>query len=240
MAENERIVQAASDGITFTATATVSSRHYMATTHLWTARRSAQLCKEREESTTDAKAGDVEHRSYAITAVLSSVAFLEGLVNEVLGDVADTPPGDTNPRTEGIPSSACAMIRTLWVESKLESKLQLLEKYQLALACAGQPRLELGEEPFQSASLLVRLRNALVHFKPEWQEHEEPHKFKSQLKGRFEDSQLGGDPWYPNKCLGAGCASWACDTATALADEWWQRMGIVRDYSGDFEVWPSP
>ncbi|MCJ0892902.1 hypothetical protein MTX35_11610 [Rhodococcus sp. ARC_M12] len=219
----------------------VASRHYLATQHLWTAQHAARLCGEVETALRKTQVGNVvEHRSHAVTAVLSSVAYLECLVNQVFQDVADTEQGQPNSRTEGITEAAQSLMRTLWTDARLDTKLTVIDKYQLALLCVGKPRLETGRDPVQSAALLVRLRNELVHFKPEWHDHADEHRFERQLKNRFADSRLPGDPWFPNKCLGAGCASWACDTASALAVEWWSRMGLTFDYSADMRDWANP
>ncbi|WP_052060546.1 hypothetical protein [Rhodococcoides fascians] len=222
-------------------TAGVASRHYLATQHLWTAQHAARLCGEVELSFLDSESGyPAEHRAHALTAVLSSVAFLECLVNQVFQDVADTAPDTPNSRIDGISEAARDTMRVLWTEAKLDEKLSVLDKYQLALTCTGKPRFSSGRDPFQSGDLLIKLRNKLVHFKPEWHDHANEHKFEKHLKGRFADCQLPGDPWFPNKCLGAGCASWACNTAVALADDWWSQLGLSFDYRADLESWGRP
>ena len=47
-------------------------------------------------------------------------------------------------------------------------RLPILEKYQMAIFLAGKEPLPEGREPYQPADLLIALRNALVHFRPEW------------------------------------------------------------------------
>jgi hypothetical protein len=63
--------------------ATISTRNYLSAQHLWTARHKAELCRQREVAIAGKRPIDVQHRSYATTAVLMSVAFLEATVNEV-------------------------------------------------------------------------------------------------------------------------------------------------------------
>lgn len=151
--------------LTVSASAKVSSRHYFATRHLWMARHSARLCQERESALVSANQvnGDIEHSSLAVTAVLSSVAFLEALVNEVFLDVVDTPLGQENRRNDGITDDAADLMRNLW-----EDRASILDKYQLALVCARKPKFETGGTLYQKVNLLIKLRNELVHFKPEW------------------------------------------------------------------------
>ena len=41
------------------------------------------------------------------------------------------------------------------------------------------------------------------------------------------------NPWFPDRCLGAGCAAWSASTARAVADEWTKRLGLPRFYELD-------
>lgn len=80
----------------------VSIRSYMAPEHLWSARHTTRLCREIEKREEATGIINRPHRSYAISAVLSSVAFLESYINEILQDVADSPRGELNSRCVGI------------------------------------------------------------------------------------------------------------------------------------------
>jgi hypothetical protein len=236
----ESIEEGGSLEVTVTATAAGATRFYMASNHLWTARHAAQLCAERESQIANTDSQDMEHRSFVCTAVFFAVAFLEGLVNEVLGDAADPILGQENSHGAGITGNAESILNELWLgPAKLEERLQPLVKYQLALACAGKARLETGDDPYQSALILLKLRNALVHFKPDWQADDEP-PLEKQLKGRFAENPQQIGQWYPYRALSAGCAEWACTTATNLADEWSQRLGLSWDYRAQFADWRAP
>ena len=72
--------------INFHTHVTASVRPGFTVQHLWTARRAAWLCKQREQYLvdTDYRNIDRQHRSHAITAVLSAVAFVEAFVNDVI------------------------------------------------------------------------------------------------------------------------------------------------------------
>jgi hypothetical protein len=218
--------------------ASVSMRGYMANQHLWNARREAWLCGQREEMLVNRNVRNIDrtHRSHAITAVLSAVAFLEAIVNEVWQDAADSEPGELTPYTQGIPDTAIATMRELWNgKQDSERMLSLLSKFQVALVCAGHDRMDKGTEPYQSAAVLVDLRNALVHFKPRWwhDDGRDEAKFirslRDKLAGR-ENRQSIGEPWFPNKVLGAGCADWASNSVIAFARDWHGRMGLAFDF----------
>ncbi len=36
-----------------------------------------------------------------------------------------------------------------------------------------------------------------------------------------------GNPFFPDKCLGHGCAKWALESSVEFADAFFSRMGIV-------------
>lgn len=52
------------------------------------------------------------------------------------------------------------------------------------------------------------------------------------LAGKFATNQLtgAGNPFYPDKVLGAGCDRWAINAAVAFADEFLHRLGIAATY----------
>ena len=84
--ENEKQL---SDSVGISDELAISSRHYLALEHLWAALNNARLCRELERQLMNKVAFDSEHRAYAMGAVISSVAFLEALVNETYEDAGD-------------------------------------------------------------------------------------------------------------------------------------------------------
>ncbi len=224
--------------------ARVQIRQGFATQHLWTARHMARLCAEREaELLKQGVSSDVQHRSYAVTAVISAVAFLEAHINEAFADAADDNPV-VRQQIANVPQNAADLMGKLWDDREVKAgeRLSILAKYQLALVCSGKPMMESDRNPYQHARKLISLRNALVHFKIEWQWHDVAYKLEKELKpAGFQENQLHiGAPWYPNKCLGAGCAQWACDTAHSFVSAWRNQMDIVRAHDEDLASWAAP
>jgi hypothetical protein len=162
-----------------------------------------------------------------------SVASLEALSNEILVDARDGHPT----ALQGLSSAQVDEIEKL---SRLPQtdRLTLLEKYEaIHLMLLGEdiPR---GEEPYQSAFLLIRLRNALVHFFPESLPatgstgEAELHRLERSLKGRFPENPRisAGNPWYPDRALGAGCATWAVSSTRAFAKAFCERVSLKVPY----------
>jgi hypothetical protein len=226
----------------------VSSRHYEAGLHLWSARHYARLCTELESKRqSEAPLIDIQHRAYATSAVLSSAVFLESLVNEVFQDAADDTAGQVSLRIGPLGERAIALMGEFWNASEQGGRyIGVLDKFQMALLFAEKQKLDRGANPYQDAKLLVDIRNKLVHFRPAWRTPSEETQLEQVLKTKFPENALlagSGNSWFPHKCLGAGCAQWSWRTARALADEWTERLGITRFYGEARDLaneWPTP
>lgn len=215
---------------------TPTSRHYLAVQHLRFAKINARLCEAREKRYTGKKDFDFQHRAYATSAIMMSVAFLEALVNEVYIDALDRADGNANERIAPLDEDAGLLMAEFWRTTEgARRHVPVLDKYQTALRLAKIEPFSRGEVLFQDAERLVALRNALVHFKPETQEHGVETKFEKNFKGRFEDNQLVPEthPWFPSRALGAGAAAWACRTSRKFASEWVIALGIDENYRND-------
>ena len=74
---------------------------------------------------------------------------------------------------------------------------------------------------------LGKIRNALIHYRPEWDNEQKEHKkLKERLSGRFALNKHGAGLWFPHQCLGAGCAAWATNQAESFMTDFCQRLGI--------------
>lgn len=106
----------AEERIEITASAKVAVRQYFATQHLWAAQHFTQECAELEGDLIARRDGtpNLKHRSMAVAAVFSSVAFLEALVNEVLQDAADGLHDRVGFRADGIVDPAAKLLGGLW------------------------------------------------------------------------------------------------------------------------------
>jgi hypothetical protein len=142
-----------------------SIRANLALNQLQAARRFALQCGETETANLGQPLGPFFDtiRDSVIASVILSVLSLEANINEHFVDpeVKDT--------FEGLSNNA----REKLVE--LMGNARILAKYQHVLDIRGKPRFDHGSQPYQDTELLVRLRNALVHFKPEWDNEQTEH-----------------------------------------------------------------
>ena len=162
------------------------------------------------------------HRAYIVGAVVSAVMGLEGCINEIYLDACDK--SQTN--LAGLAEGAMNLLALWW--PVIESRPILL-KYQHALLLLGKPVLPKGESPYQDTDSLILLRNALTHYKPEWDDSLDVHaSLEARLTGRFALNPLSTEAslWFPHRCLGSGCAHWAVDTAEAFVRTFCVQLGI--------------
>ncbi|SDH18900.1 hypothetical protein [Pseudonocardia oroxyli] len=223
------------DEVRITDSVSVASRHYLSAEHLWSALHAARRSRELEAEVAG-PGFDPEHRSYVISALLSAVAFLEAVVNEVFEDAVDR-----NDRVKPLGLRCTELMAETWATS--ERSLGTLERYQLALLMADKARFGKGENPYQDASSVIGIRNSLTHFKPRWHQHGEVEKLEKSLSGKFDLNPYlaeTGNPWFPGKVLSAGCAEWAVNSCRLLAQGWSDRLGLPRYFDESVAEWKSP
>lgn len=216
---------------------TISSRHYLSISHLSAAALFAQQCRDIESTARTTPVDNPQrrqHNAYAVSSVIVSAAFLEATINELFSDCSDAHSTDW---TVCLPASS--LMGRLWKKGiPRTASYSILEKYEIALELNGKPAINTSKNPYQDVRLLVELRNALIHYEPETivshSGHEAPklHKFEKRFAGKFPTNPLTGlgNPFYPDKLLGSGCAHWAVRAAVAFTDEFFQKLGTTPTY----------
>lgn len=161
-----------------------------------------------------------EDLAYATGAVISSVAFLEAVINEFF--------------------QYCLFFREPWL-AKLDDEIlltlcdkwktksfpdkKILEKYTHAYGIILKKGIT-NDLYIKDITDLIELRHTLVHYKPMWQTVEptledpyltiaDPYDIQ-QLIGRFKENIFfsnSKNPFFPHRCLGAGCALWAVNSS---------------------------
>jgi hypothetical protein len=207
--------------------AEVLMRAYFSSYHSWAARHFTRLVTDIQNRHTGAPRFDIAHRAYVTGAVFSAAALLEATINELYDDIVDNHPSEVAALSKEIKT----LLAILWDESEQYSieRWSILDKYQVALRCSSSPVFDKGQDPYQSAALLVKLRNAIVHARPETRGTADVDSFSQALQKRFPPCRLmanSANPYYPDHCLGAGCASWAVTTAETFTEEFFMRLGI--------------
>jgi hypothetical protein len=164
----------------------------------------------------------MEHRSYAIGAVIAAASYLEAAINELYLEAVDRNRNTFPPERLRL----AELMSHVWEDVE---QMTVLAKYQVALTLAEVQPYPKGENPHQAVDGLLRLRNALVHYKPEWDtELEEHRRLEERLGKRFKQSRLSSprQAFFPHRCLGHGCAAWATTTALGFYRDFMVRLGL--------------
>ncbi len=149
-----------------------------------------------------------EIMSYASAAVLSSVAGVESYINELFVNELHI---DTARYLENQDSE---LLSKMWFD--LERK-DVLDKCDWFLYLRNKSCLRKGVKTYQDMADLIKVRNVLIHFKPEWQDEEKEHmKIGKKLLGKFAPSpfisQSAG--FFPQRCMSHGLAEWSVNSAS--------------------------
>ena len=126
---------------------------------------------------------------------MASVAFLESTINEFFHDLK--------------------INQSEWKDFNLEGKYKFIYKKIL------NDELDTEGTTYIDFIYLIYLRNRLMHFKLKWQttdpDEDDQYDMRRRLENKFKKNpfrEITGNPYFPDKCLGAGCAEWSINVAT--------------------------
>ena len=200
------------------AAGTATMRINLAIPHLTSAAACSRRTQELEISHSGEPVGPFwdEILAQATAAVLISVAALEAYVNELFID-----------HEKVLPELRVEVMTKLWELYELKPPLEKLE-FALLLK-QGQP-FDRGAKPYQDVAALIKLRNGLVHFKPEWFDQQKEHATLSTiLAAKVKSSPfLLAEPLFPRAWAGSNCTIWAVRSVSQLIVEFERRAGIER------------
>ena len=198
---------------------TVLQKSAFAVQHLMAASRFSKQCGEVEKRHSGQPLGPFFSEQIACVSatIMLCVASLESNINEylsespaVLAEIAEhlkrdphAPPAD---------------------------RLPVLKKYQWVLAIKRLPQFAKGNKPYQNVARLIALRNALVHFQPEWHHQQKQHKhLKECLKAKFELSPFitqDSGVFFPQRFVSHGCTKWAVQSSLTFMKDFSDRLGL--------------
>lgn len=197
--------------------AKIRQRSAFAVQHMMAAARFSRMCGEIEIANREQPLGEFFDRQIgAVSAtVMLATASLESNINEYLCEPEQV-------FQNLLKDSPHTLVQLLEQKS-------ILEKYQSVLSFRGVAEYAAGEPPYQDVDALIKLRNALVHFKPEWHDEQELHrKIEGRLKGRFEINPAIGENgvFFPQQCMSYGCTKWAVNIALEFMRDFSERSGL--------------
>ena len=225
------------DNIIISRQATAKSRANLSYQHMQEAIHLAELSQDCEAANAGNTFADGDffnhHRAYVVGSIMTSVASIEARINEFYLDATDNLLGSI------LDTSQQGLLAELW-QPLDEKRVSILQKYQIALAAIECSKFDTSKGPYQDVSLLIDLRNMLVHFKPEWDNDQKKHKkIEQKLQGRFELNPFWPKEdsiFFPFKCLSHGCACWAVRSSMNFILEFFTLTG-VDSRTNQFKIW---
>jgi hypothetical protein len=180
----------------------------------------AALCRrvgEVETANSGKEFGEFWHDIFANAtgAVFASIASLESYANELFIDHKTV-----------FPELRVEVMAKLW---ELFEQKPTLEKFEFALLIKNAPAFDRGASPYQEIAAIIRLRNGLIHFKPEWFSEQEEHaRISSILMHRATLSPFfaATEPLFPRGWTSHATVKWVVRSVLAFVLEFEQRAKI--------------
>ena len=183
----------------------------------------------------------LRHEAFILNALFSTVAFLESTINELWSDAADDAFFFADAKSE-------ALLRAVgekWNNENYFDRTPLPAKYQKVLEIGNMPFFPDDDPDFSGIKDLIMIRNYLMHYRREWvtipsegaisvpaETHAE--KFERLLQHRFAENPFAAKnlPFFPDRCLGHGCAQWAVATSLSFTDRFFRALSLPAPYEG--------
>jgi hypothetical protein len=162
-----------------------------------------------------------EHRGLVVAAIMQCAAALETEIHEISTYGPGAHLGSAHTDREGQ--------KFLQPLADVIDRQETLSRYEIVLHLLKRPPLERSAQPFQSAALLVRLRNELVHYKSRWDEEMDTTKLLTALRNLGHQRPpfvAAGSSFFPHECLSADCAAWAVRSAADFIDAFYARLNV--------------
>lgn len=170
------------------------------------------------------------HRSCVIGGIMSIIASLEATINEFLIEAKDS-------QEKWLKQITVLLNNWEIIESgktflDLLKNKNILEKYQMTCRALRIPTFKAGENPYQDIAHFIELRNALVHYKPEWSEAPKiSAKLEDNLRNDFSLNPFSkSSRFFPTKCLSHGCIKWGLDRCESFIREFYAKIGQPQRY----------
>ena len=151
--------------------------------------------------------------------MLTAAASVEAYANELFFERDTVFPGYTSD-----------LLNELWetYERKTPHK-----KFDFALLLRKSPILDWGKPPCQDVKALIDLRDALMHYKPEWDNEADRHqKISDLLRYKFDPSPFPNDDplIFPLRWASHSCTKWAVKSAVEFTNEFAKVGGLPETF----------
>ena len=168
------VMQEAKDTVKIADELVASLRTNLAGQNMLAAARFSRRVAELEDNNRCQQFGsfweEILHNS--IASIMCCSSSLEAYANELFFD-----------RETVFPKFSAPLLDNLW---ETYERKTTLEKFECALLLSEKSGIDKGATLYQDVQIVVELRNALVHFKPEWDTQADRHlKLSKKLKDKL-------------------------------------------------------
>jgi len=163
-----------------------------------------------------------EYLNYTTSSVVFFIAALESSINELYYHASL---GMTN-SFKGISEEGRLFLSEFWPEIE---RLPILNKYLKALFLLKAEKIDLGAKVYQNIDNIVKLRDILIHFKPECDSDLViQKKIQNRLKGKFKLTPFYDESylWFPHRCLSYSCTKWVKESIIQFMQEFCKKANI--------------
>ena len=204
---------------------TIFSMHYLSNSFIESAKILSEKCLEIEKDKGIKRKEELIklHQAYFYGVIFNCVTFLEAYINEFFSDIYNG-----NFRDRDLDDNSLIQIRELWKHGiPRTSSYKIVEKYQIALILSNKIQFDKSKNPYQDIEILIKLRNSLIHYEPEYipSNFKNPdvkiHKFENYLKGKIEINPFATsiDDFYPIKIISHSTCEWAINSVSKFIDD---------------------
>jgi len=175
-----------------------------------------------------------EHRDHAIACLFFSVSYLEAVINELMLDILEDEPINGFPLIEG----RLDVIRDVFSagDELVLRKMSTLKKVDYLLKVFGIEPFNKGVSTYQNVDNLIRVRNAFIHYKPEWTVArpmndgvDRREKLEKRLNGVFSTNPYcrDTDSYIPVRILSQSACNWALTSVDNYVLSFYKKMGDI-------------
>ena len=201
------------------------SLNYLSSSYLESAKILSKRCFEIE--------GDIhpgnrtklmnEHKAYFYGSVFNCIAYLESYINELFFDISEG-----NLYGINIEEKSVIQIQELWnLKIPRSASYRTTDKYQIILIISNKQKLDKSKSPSQDVDFLIKLRNSLIHYEPEYIESAfkntdaKLHKYQKFLENKIEINPFATtlDNFYPTKIISYSFCQWAINSVSSYIKE---------------------
>jgi hypothetical protein len=213
-----------------TVKATADARVNLSVPHLLSAASFSRRVRELQTEHSGKEFGEFWNDIFAAATatVFAAIAALESYANELFID-----------HEKVFPEIKPEIMAKLW---ELDEQKRPLEKFEFALVVKSGGSLDRGAKPYQDVAALVKLRNSLTHFKPEWFRQQEEHaKLSTALRNVATLSPFfrSTEPLFPRGWASHATVVWAVRSVFDFIVEFERRAGIdarMSQFKGRFNA----